>query len=1136
MTTNGIDRAVPGPEATMREVWIALAAEVIGCSVETVRDEADEESFIDLGGTSLRAADFLARVERQLGISVPLRALRGPVPLAQAMAQATEYRPIAPATAPSTSPSRPVSPGQEDTMREEWIALAAEVIGCSVETVRDEADEESFIDLGGTSLRAADFLARVERQLGISVPLRALRGSIPLAQAMAQATDYRPTLTGASATTEYRPMLPSQEGMLMADGLFGGRGVHVLFTAESSTPFDPDRLRAALADLTRNHEALRTFFANTDTGFARRVLDSWEPRLLEQRLSPPPGMNPVEVVHNQLGEASPGLLSSFTEPPVLFVHTKVDGGPDLLSIVLHHALLDGWALARFWHLFARAYVDGSTEPGLSPDLIGSRFQELTDSGRLNELKGTVLEYLSGLSDVVKLPVDRVRPEVQDVTGVRLPFSISSELRDKVMTTARRLGVTHTVVLFTAWAVVVARRTGLKDLAIGVGMSGRQTAEMLEVLGLCVRIVPIRCRLDDDQTVDELLSAAGAGWAEAAERDEFPLEQIIPDLGEDYVPDGLPMVQAVFEAHDELVGEPVRAGELELTLHEGYCGASMMETTFFVAAWGERPVLRLEYQPAVFGPGEAADIVEGFTAALEGLVTDSEAPVSSVLAISPRQRERLLALSDGPAVDCEAGLWQSFQETAERYPDAIAVETLTYADLLAAVRTHAAALTDVGPGDRVVLSVPRGVAEVVAVLAVLHRGAAYVAVDAAAPQEYVSEILQQVSPRLVIGSPEVAELAGCPLVPLWTPADPMVPGPKPAPADPDRTAYITFTSGSTGRPKGVIASHRAVVRLVRDSGYIRRGPGERLLRLAPLAFDGSTVELFVPLLSGAAVQVFPDGPVGTTELAQFLVDRRVSVLFLTVGLFRLVAEHRPEGFAYVRQVLTGGDVVPSAQVRQLLDRYPELRVSNVYGPTECTAFTTFHHMDSVAAVSDPLPIGKPIPGTRVFVLDEDGNLVPPGAAGELCVGGPALADGYLDAPDETARAFGWRAPDTGERLYRTGDLVRWDGRGRLAFLGRRDHQIKVSGFRIEPAAVARRLNEHPKVRDVVVTGTGTGTERRLLAGVIVTDPSVSVAELRAWVGETLPSWSVPELWSLGDAFPLTPNAKVDLQALATRAAA
>ncbi|MFE9655899.1 amino acid adenylation domain-containing protein [Micromonospora sp. NPDC006431] len=1026
--------------------------------------------------------------------------------------------------------------GPDGAMREEWTALAAEVIGCPVETVQDRADTASFIDLGGTSLRAADFAARVERRLGISPPLRALRGSVPLAQAMAHAGEYRPVPASAPTTSVYRPLLPSQDGMLMAEGQHGGRGVRVLFTAESATPFEPYRLRATLAELTRSHEALRTAFTRTDTGYARRVLATWQPRLIEQRLAPPPGVDPVTIVHAQLA-ASPDLLAPFTEPPVLFVHSQVDGGPDLLSILVHHALLDGWALAQFWRAFARAYTAGTAEPGPSPELIVSRYQELTESGRLAELTQLAVADLADLPGTVLLPVDRARPETPDVSGAHLPFGLSAELRDRVMKTARQLGVTHTVVLFTAWATAVGRRAGLRDLAVGVGMSGRQVAELHDVLGLCVRIVPVRCRLDDTRTVAEHLRACAAGWAAAAERAELPLEHIIPALGQDEVTDRMPVIQAVFEAHDELLGGRVREGGLDLTLHEGYCGASHMETTMFLTSWGERPVLQLEYQPAVFRPGEAVDLVEGFTAALEELVADVDAPLSSVRAISARQRERLAALSDGPATDCAAGLWQLFEETAARHPDAVAVETLTFDELLAAARTHASALADVCPGDRVVLAVPRGVAEVVAVLAVLHRGAAYVGIDSDAPREWLAEILRQVSPRAVIGSPELAELASCPAVPPWAPTDPLVPGPEPAPADPARTAYLAFTSGSTGRPKGVPVPHRAVVRLVRDVGYVRLGPDERYLRLAPLAFDASTLELFAPLLSGASLQVFPDGPVAPTELARFLVERRVSVLWLTAGLFRLVVDHRPEAFAPVRQVLTGGDVVPPEQVRRLLERYPGLRVTNGYGPTECTTFTTVHHLDSPAEVSDPLPIGRPVPGTRVFVLDEDGHPVPPGAVGELCVGGAGLADGYVGAPEETARAFGGRAPDTGERLYRTGDLVRWDGRGRLVFIGRRDHQMKVRGFRVEPDAVARRLREHPQVRDAVVAGDGDpGADRRLLAGVIVADPAPSVAELRAWIADALPSWAVPELWSFTDAFPLTSNAKVDLQALAKHAVA
>ncbi|MGK9462933.1 amino acid adenylation domain-containing protein [Streptomyces sp. G6] len=1035
----------------------------------------------------------------------------------------------------TTSDLDRVASASDDAMRKEWIALAAEVLGCPVSTVEERAGTASFIDMGGTSLRAADFVARVERRLGISPPVRAMRGSVPLAKAMAQAGEFRPVPAPAATTEVDRPLLTSQDGMLMAEDQIDGRPVRVLFTAESATPFDPERLRTTLAALTRSHEALRTAFTRTDDGFARRVLPHWEPRLIEQRLAPPPGGNAVNIVHHQLS-AAPGLLQPFSEPPVVFVHTRVEDGPDLLSILLHHALLDGWALSRFWHAFARAYSTGTAEPGLSPELILARDREIAGNGRLAELTRLAAEDLAGLPETVPLPVDRARPEPPDVNGVHLPFGLSAGLRDRVMTTARQLGVTHTVIVFSAWALAMGRRAGLQDLAIGVAMSGRETAQLHDVLGLCVRIVPVRFQIDEDRTVAEQLRACAASWAAATERAELPLDKVISALGQDHVTDRLPVIQGVFEAHDELMPDRLQECGLDLPLHEGYTGSSMMETTLFLTSWAERPALQLEYQPGVFTPDEAHALIDGFVAALEELVADVDAPVSSVSAVAPGQREWLRKLADAPAADCETGLWQLFEETAERYPDEVAVEDLTYDELLAAVRTQAAALTDVRPGDRVVVALPRGTAEVVAVLAVLHRGATYVAVDQAAPPDWLEKILRQVSPVAVIGSPEVAGLADRPALAPWNPATPLEPGPEPAPADPGRTAYIAFTSGSSGRPKGVPVPHRAVVRLVRDVSYVRTGPGERFSRTAPLAFDASTLELFAPLLSGASLQIFPDGPVTVTELGRFLAERRVSVAWMTTGLFRLMADHRPEAFADVRQVLTGGEVTPPEQVRRLLERYEGLRISLAYGPTECTTFTTIHHFDAAAEVSDPLPIGRPVPGTRVFVLDDGGRLVPPGAVGELCVGGTALADGYLGLPDETAQAFGGRDPETGERLYRTGDLVRWDTRGRLMFVGRLDRQLKVRGFRVEPEAVARRLREHPGVRDAVVVGEGKVADQRLIAGVIAEGRAPSPAELRDWVGQTLPSWAVPELWSFVGAFPLTRNAKVDLKALAAHATA
>jgi acyl-coenzyme A synthetase/AMP-(fatty) acid ligase len=250
------------------------------------------------------------------------------------------------------------------------------------------------------------------------------------------------------------------------------------------------------------------------------------------------------------------------------------------------------------------------------------------------------------------------------------------------------------------------------------------------------------------------------------------------------------------------------------------------------------------------------------------------------------------------------------------------------------------------------------------------------------------------------------------------------------------------------------------------------------------------------------------------------------------LFRLVADYRPTAFAGVTQLLTGGDIVPPEQVRTVLRACPGLRITNGYGPTENTTFTTVHHVDDPAEVDNPLPIGAPIQGTRVAVLDHTGRLVPRGGIGELYVSGDGLALGYVGMPKETSAVFGPFSPEISGRLYRTGDLVRWDSQRRMCFLGRRDHQVKIRGFRIEMDGVARTLREHDAVTDaVVVTMTSGPGERRLLAGLVIAEPNRSTVEdVRAFAARRLPAHAVPALWAVVDSLPVTRNGKIDVARL------
>ncbi|MFI9804236.1 amino acid adenylation domain-containing protein [Streptomyces sp. NPDC052301] len=491
--------------------------------------------------------------------------------------------------------------------------------------------------------------------------------------------------------------------------------------------------------------------------------------------------------------------------------------------------------------------------------------------------------------------------------------------------------------------------------------------------------------------------------------------------------------------------------------------------------------------------------------------------------------------------------EAFRRQAAQRPGAVALATateqLTYAELDRRSDDLARDLAAAGvrPGDRVLVCLERSLALVVGLLAVLKARAAYLPVDLGEPPARLAGVLADAEVALALADPAGAALLSGQDVPVLqvregAQAEPegdgsVAPaGDTPAPGEAEDVACVMYTSGSTGRPKGVLVPHRSVLNLVSEPNYVTLSPGDRVLQLAPAAFDAATFEIWGALLNGARLELAPPSPVGPADLGGLLRDRRISVLWLTAALFHRQIDTFPESLGAVRVVLAGGDVLSVEHVRKLRAAAPGLEIVNGYGPTEATTFSLCHRISDDEEFGQSVPIGVPVQGARAELRDETGAAVPDGEAGELWIAGAGVSHGYWRRPGLTAERF--VADATGRTWYRTGDLARRRADGAMEFLGRIDGQFKLRGHRVEPGEIENLLATHPQVRQAAVGVRENHVGDPKLVAWVTADGPLDRRALRAFLRERLPEYMVPALFAVVDALPITANGKVDRPALPT----
>ncbi|WP_330261192.1 non-ribosomal peptide synthetase [Streptomyces sp. NBC_00539] len=923
---------------------------------------------------------------------------------------------------------------------------------------------------------------------------------------------------------------------------------------------DRSALRGALADVTDRHEALRTLFPDEGGRPRQEVLATG---------AAAPDLAVVLCAHEErerlVAAAARRPFDLAAEIPLrahLFAHGSED---HYLLLVLHHIAGDGRSMDLLVRDLAAAYTarvrhEDPNWPELTlhyPDFAIWQRELLGDPADPASLHARQLAHwtraLAGLPEELELPADRPRPPVASHRGALVTARLDPALHTALADLAQARRATPFMAVQSAFAALLTRLGAGTDLPLGCPVDGRDDEALHDVIGLFVHTLVVRADTSGDPAFEELLDRVRDAVLDAHVHQDVPFESLVERLNPARSPSRHPLFQVAVAGQrgegpaPELPGlvtevEAVRTGtaKFDLTLE---VDERRDPVTGAPAGIG----LSLEYADDLFDGATAQALLDRLVRLTAEAVRDPAAPLAALDVLAPGERAELLEGRAGrPArpQDSRATVHALFAERAAEHPGRTAVVCAdregTYGELDLLSDAVADGLEDLGvrSGDTVAVLMERSVELIAACLGVLKAGAAYLPLDARAPRARSAAVVAGAGAAvLVTDSPQsdgaLRETLGAGRVLRPGPGTGAARTTVRGPGHADALAYVMYTSGSTGTPKGVTVPHREVVALARDSRW-RGGAHERVLFRSPHAFDASTYELWVPLLNGGVVVVAPPGDLDVAELARLIADRKVTGTFLTATLFNVLADaHLPE-LASLREVMTGGEAASPPMVRRVREACPDTTVTNAYGPTETTTFSAVFPLAPGRPVPDGrIPIGRPLDGTRLYVLDDRLAPVPPGVPGELYIAGSGLAQGYLNRPGLTAERFvACPYGPAGERMYRTGDRARWNAGGQVEYLGRADRQVKIRGLRIEPGEIENVLAAHPAVGQAAVTVV-TGPAGPALAGYAVPADGAeapSAAALRDHLAAALPDYMVPHSLTLLDRFPVTPNGKIDTAAL------
>lgn len=1020
--------------------------------------------------------------------------------------------------------------------------------------------DDDFFHLGGYSLLALRILEKAQSRLGTTIPVRLVFEARTIRKIAAQlettpAASEVPRAGRLEADpSEPLPASVGQQRLWILHHVAGAASpLNVPAVVRFRGRLDEEALRRSLAAVVTRHDMLRARFAQRGGRLCQWIEPQAETPFKVERRSDfvDPG------VLDRLAREEAALPFDLAVAPLVRAKLVTNGQLDhVLLLTVHHIVSDGTSLQLILAEIAGAYAAFARGESLALPPPSATYRDFVEREiqwlESEDYRATLdhwLRRLHGAHFTIDMPTDRPRQKLQSFRGATHQVALPAELGSSVEEFARVTGATSFTVMFAAFAAVIGRYASAEEVALGVAVSGRPGQELEKIVGLFANLLVFRVSLDPGLSFAKLVDQVAQTGIDALAHQGLPFGKLVEELAPDTVLDRQPLIQIVFTMTEE--DAAAELGDLAYDIRIGdHISSTQFDLILSVRKSGGLIAARLDYNPDLFDEGTIRRLAVNYVTFLSSAVAKPGSSLGKLPLLGSAERARVIRdWNDTGLALPLAPLHELFLRQAAGHRDDVAVITsersLSYGELERSSAFFAARLQALrlGPGRPMVAVIMRkGWQQVVAVLAVLRAGGAYLPIDPATPPERMRHLLVHAGAAAVLTEPAVA---GSLDVPPGMPCLSVDEGggaaarpesPAPSSTHLDDLAYVIYTSGSTGLPKGVMIDHRGAANTILDINQrFAVGPVDRVFALSSLSFDLSVYDIFGPLAVGGAI-VVPDHWTSPDPQHWYELVRAagVSVWNSVPALMEIFATHvadRGLTCLGIRLAMLSGDWIAIGLPDRIRKFARHCNVVSLGGATEASIWSIHRIIDRVEPHWTSIPYGRPLANQQFYVLDQEGESCPIGVPGELYIGGTGVALGYWHDAERTAERFS-RNPFAPGRLYRTGDLGRWLPDGEIEFLGRRDFQVKIQGHRIELGEIEAALAQSPEVHLAVVNAVGEARgAKRLVAYVVAkAGKDASANALRAFLATKLPAYMVPSSFVILDALPLTPNGKVDRQAL------